>query len=96
MRHRRRSILSLCLVVGVGANEVPEQINLFIADHALPWRHLALAVVHRILKARSLVNASPTERVFQMARLLSRVLVFPVRIGDPDETARQIEEALSA
>ncbi len=44
----------------------------------------------------SLVNASPTERVFQMARLLSRVLVFQVRLGDPDETARQIEEALSA
>jgi hypothetical protein len=46
--------------------------------------------------AGSLVNASPAERVFQMARLLSRVAVFQVRLGDPDETARQIEEALSA
>lgn len=46
--------------------------------------------------AGSLVNAPPAERVFQMARLLSRVTVFQVRLGDPDETARQIEEALSA
>lgn len=46
--------------------------------------------------AGSLVNAPPAERVFQMARLLSRVAVFQVRLGDPDLTALQIEEALPA
>jgi hypothetical protein len=40
----------------------------------------------------SLVNASPTRRVFEMARLLSRVEVYRLRPGDPDATATLLEE----
>jgi hypothetical protein len=40
----------------------------------------------------SLVNASPTQRVFEMARLLSRVEVYRLRPGDPDATATLLEE----
>ena len=40
----------------------------------------------------SLVNAAPTRRVFEMARLLSRVEVYRLRPGDPDATATLLEE----
>jgi len=42
----------------------------------------------------SLVNAPPARRVFEMARLLSRVAVYRLHPGDPDETAALLEGAL--
>jgi hypothetical protein len=44
----------------------------------------------------SLVNASPTRRVFEMARLLSSASVFRLAPGAPDETASHLENALRA
>jgi hypothetical protein len=42
----------------------------------------------------SLVNAPPTRRVFEMAHLLSRVAVYRLNPGAPDETAAMLEQTL--
>jgi hypothetical protein len=44
----------------------------------------------------SLVNAAATRRVFELTRLLSSVAAYRLRPGDPDDTARCLEEALAA
>lgn len=46
--------------------------------------------------ATSLGNRPATQRVFEMIRLFSRVRTFGLLVGDPDETARFVEEELSA
>lgn len=42
----------------------------------------------------SLVNASPARRVFEMTQLLGAVEVYRLTAGDPDDTARLLEDAL--
>lgn len=44
----------------------------------------------------SLVNAARARRVFEMARLLAGTTVYRLSPGDPDETARALEEVLAA
>jgi hypothetical protein len=45
--------------------------------------------------ASSFANAAPTERVFQLVRLLSRAAVFHLRAGSPDDTAALTESVLA-
>lgn len=45
--------------------------------------------------ASSFTNAAPTERVFQLVRLLSRAAVFHLRAGTPDDTAEVVASTLS-
>ena len=45
--------------------------------------------------ASSFTNARSTERVFQLARLLSRAAVFHLRAGPPDDTAAAVESVLA-
>lgn len=42
----------------------------------------------------SLGNRPATQRVFEMVRLLSRVRAYRLLVGDPDETAKLVEESL--
>jgi hypothetical protein len=42
-------------LIRVGANIVPELIDLFVGQLALPRWHLVLAIAHRVFKARALV-----------------------------------------
>ena len=44
----------------------------------------------------SLVNAPTAQRVLEMARLLGAVDLYCLRAGDPDLTARLVEETLGA
>lgn len=44
--------------------------------------------------AASLVNQSPTQRVFQLIRIMSGVSCWQLTAGDPDETAEMIQHTL--
>jgi hypothetical protein len=45
---------------------------------------------------RSMLNLSPARRMMQMTRILSSVRVFDLYPGNPDDTARILEEAALA
>ena len=45
----------------VGPNILPERLNLFVAEHALPRRHLVLAVAHRVVEARTIVGGQSAQ-----------------------------------
>src|SRR5229473_5138635 len=52
---RRAPFPQHLFLVRVGANVVPDLIDLFVGERALPRGHLVLAVAHRVVEARTIV-----------------------------------------